>query len=380
MKWSGVVFFALLLLIAGCVESFVPETGRDAGSILVVDGSIDPASQSAEVKLSRTVPIDVSINEAPEETSAQVTLEEQDGSSYDLTEFAGGIYRLTGVNFNAGEKYRLIISTSTGERYESEYTEVINTPPIDSISWRTVGDVISIEANTHDFTEQSKFFLWSFEETFEYTSQLGSAYIWLPGGVITIRPFDEQVYKCWLTERSTSIIIGSSRQLSENVIRNFRVRAIPKGSEKVKLKYSILVKQRAISEDEYDYWQKLQQTTQNVGGLFDPMPAQVTGNLNCTSDPDLPVLGFFSAGTTLQERIFIKWKDLPDDFRVLPVPTFCPVDSIPMSQLGSAGGPIYIITTYGMRQPEGYLVSTRACTDCTARPGSVNKQPIFWEE
>jgi hypothetical protein len=332
------------------------------------------------VRLSRTIPIDADINTAPDETFAQVTIEEQNGSSYDLTEFNDGIYRITGITFNSGEKYRLIIRTSTGETYESEYAEVINTPPLDSVSWRTVGDVISVEANTHDFTGKSQFFIWSFEETFEYTSQLGSSYIWLPGGIITIRPFEEQVYRCWLTDRSTSIITGTSRQLSENVIRNFRVQSIPKGSEKVKFKYSILLRQRAISEDEYDYWQELQRTTQNVGGLFDPMPAQVTGNLTCTSDPDKPVLGYFSASTISEQRMFIRWEDLPDDFQVVQRGMFCPIDSIPMNELGSAGGPIYIVSTYGMMRPEGYLVSTRECTDCTARSGSVNKQPTFWEE
>jgi hypothetical protein len=380
MRRTRTKFYFLFLLITGCVEPFVPETGRDAGNILVVDGSIDPAEQSAQVKLSRTIPIDADIATAPDETLAQVTIEAQNGSSYDLTELNDGTYRVTGITFTPGEKYRLMIRTSTGETYESEYTEVINTPPLDSVSWRTVGDVISVEANTHDFTGKSQFFIWSFEETFEYTAQLGSSYIWLPGGIITIRPYDQQVYRCWLTQRSTSIITGTSRQLSENVIRNFRVQSIPKGSEKVKFKYSILLRQRAISESEYDYWQELQRTTQNVGGLFDPMPAQVTGNFTCTSDPDKPVLGYFSASTTAEQRIFIRRKDLPEDFQVITRGEFCPVDSIPMNELGSAGGPIYIVSTYGMMRPEGYIVSTRECTDCTARPGSVNKQPIFWEE
>jgi hypothetical protein len=377
MKGIKNIHYLLVFLLAGCVEPFTPKAGKDAGNILVVDAFIDPASQSAQVKLSRAIPIDANINESPPELFANVTIEELGGSSYDLTEFQDGFYNITGVTFTPGEKYRLKLKTTSGETYESEYTEVIATPPLDSISWRPVGDVISIEANTHDFTNRAQFFLWSFEETFEYTSMYGSLYVWLPTG-ITNRPFGEQVYKCWLTKPSTSIIVGSSRQLTENVIQNFRVQNIPKGSEKVKFKYSILVKQRAISEAEYDYWQKLQQTTQNVGGLFDPMPAQVTGNLTCTSDPSKPVLGYFSAGTVSEQRIFIKWTDLPDDFRVFPPRDFCQVDSIPMGQIAGIGQ-IYIINTYGMRQPEGYLVSTRACTDCTARPGGVNQPPIFWE-
>src|SRR5687768_3733389 len=128
MKWSTTIPCFLFLLITGCIEPFVPKTGRDAGNILVVDGSIDPAGQIAQVRLSRTIPLDANINDAPDETFANVSIEELNGSSYDLTESNNGVYTITGINFNAGEKYRLIVRTSTGETYESEYAEVTNTP------------------------------------------------------------------------------------------------------------------------------------------------------------------------------------------------------------------------------------------------------------
>jgi hypothetical protein len=372
--------YFLFLLIAGCVEPFSPKTQFDVGNALVVEGMINAGGQSAQVTLSRTVAVDANEKaQTPREQLADVKVEEQGGTEYQLPETGPGNYQITGINFDPAKKYRLKIRTTTGATYESEFVEPIITPPLDSVSWRTIGDVLSIEANTHDATNKAKYFIWSFEETYEYTSQFGSNYIWHPGGTVTPRPWDEGVFKCWLTLPSKSIIIGTTRQLNENILRNYRINSIPRGSLKLRFKYSLLAKQRAISEEEYEFWNELQKTTQDVGGLFDPMPTQVKGNISCTSNPSEPALGYFSAGTVSEKRVFIRWDDLPADFKEPPFIPRCEVDSVSMNDLPTTPGPLYIITTYGRMAPEGYIVSTHACTDCTSVPGGVNKKPIFWE-
>lgn len=379
MKKLKTIIYFLLLLIAGCIEPFTPKTIVDAGNTLVIDGSINPAEQSAEVKVTRALPLDASQSEqAPREQFANVSIHEQGGASYQLNEVSPGIYKITGVNFDFNSKYRLEVRTIAGSTYESEFVQPLETPPLDSVSWRTIGDVFSVEANTHDFTNKAKYFLWTFEETYEYTAPLGSYYEWFPGPIIL--PRTESVYRCWMTLPSTSIIIGTTRQLNENIIRNIRVNGIPRGSEKILYRYSILVKQRAISEQEYEFWRELQNTTQNVGGLFDPMPTQVIGNLRCVTNPDEPVLGYFSAGNVVEERLFVRRNELPEDFRVPPRSIYCEQDSIPMSEIPFMPGPLYIVSTYGEGVPEGYVVSSRFCTDCTSVPGGVNQRPSFWED
>lgn len=382
MRKLKTISYVLFLLIAGCIEPFSPKTQFDGGNALVIEGSINAAGQSAQVTLSRTVSIDANENtQTPREQLANVRVEEQGGAEYQLPEIGPGNYAISGVNFSASKKYRLKIRTSSGATYESDFVEPIITPPLDSVSWRIMdGNLISIEANTHDFTNKAKYFIWSFDETYEYVSQLGSMYIWHPGGTVTPRPWDESVYKCWLTLPSKSIIIGTTQQLNENILRNFRIASIPRGSLKLRFKYSILVKQRALSDDEYNFWKELQKTTQNVGGLFDPMPAQVRGNIVCTSDPSQPAIGYFGAGTVSEQRMFIAWADLPEDFKAVPPSPRCEVDSIPMNEIPTTPGPLYIVTTYGMAAPEGYIVSDYACTDCTSVSGGVNKKPSFWED
>jgi hypothetical protein len=378
MKKLKTISYFLIFLIAGCVEPFTPKTIVDPGNTLVVEGSINTAGQSAYIRLTRALPLDANENApAPKELLAEVRVEELGGSEYQLAEIGSGGYQISGVAFDPESKYRVKIRTSTGATYESEYVQPVVTPELDSVTWRTVGDILSVEANTHDYTNKAKYFHWSFDETFEYTSALGSSFVWHDGGIIT--PRAESVFRCWLTDSSTSIIIGTTRQLSENVIKNFRVNSIPRGSSKLKYRYSILVKQRAITEEEYEFWHELQQTTQNVGGLFDPMPAQVTGNLKCTSNPAETVIGYFSAGTVVEKRIFIRYKDLPEYFQVVPPLQYCVTDSIPMDEVASASGPLYIVGTYGTGLPEGYITSTLSFTDCTSVPGGTNKRPTFWE-
>ena len=240
--------YFLFLVVLGCVEPFSPKSRVDAANILVVEGSINSATQSAQVKLSRAIPLDDQTSVFPGEQFADVRIEELGGSTYPLNETSLANYTTNGIIFDTDKKYRLSVRTNSGSTYVSEYVEIINTPPIDSVSWRVLDNELSLEVNTHDDTDRAQFFIWTFDETWEYTSAFGSLHIWHPGGIVTERPFDDPVYKCWLTKPSTSIIIGTTKQLSGNAIRNLRVNTVARGSIKLRFKYSINVKQRAISE------------------------------------------------------------------------------------------------------------------------------------
>src|SRR5699024_5022852 len=115
------------------------------------------------------------------------------------------------------------------------------------------------------------------------------------------RPQEDQLYRCWYNDNSSKILIGTSREFTSNVIQNATLISIPVESIKISLRYSINVQQIALTEEAYTYWLGLYKTTENVGGLFDPMPAQVIGNISGLSDPNETVVGFFS-GATISEK------------------------------------------------------------------------------
>ncbi|MGC4023430.1 MAG: DUF4249 family protein [Cyclobacteriaceae bacterium] len=95
----------------------------------------------------------------------------------------------------------------------------------------------------------------------------------------------------------------------------------------------MLVKQQALSEEAYNFWFQLQTTTQNLGGLFDPLPSQVNSNVQCESDPSKTVLGFFSGSSVSSKRIFIGYDKLPEYLKVSSSVGTCALDSIPVDQV-----------------------------------------------
>lgn len=144
------------------------------------------------------------------------------------------------------------------------------------------------------------------------------------------------------------------------------------------VRYSILVKQRALTKEAYTYYDKLKKTTENLGGLFDPQPGQVTGNIKNLSNPGEVVLGYFSGGSEVSERIFIKVNELPLNIRHYQQEGNCYQDTVLVEQLvGLSGGYNLINGVYEQITLVGYTFSSQGCTDCRKMGGTLTK-PDFW--
>jgi hypothetical protein len=286
-----------------------------------------------------------------------------------------GNYTAAGLNVDMARRYRLHITTAGGKEYFSDYVDVIQTPDIDSVNWRDGNQNLTLYVNTHDASVKAKYYYWDYIETYEHHAPFPASYIMKnhqPRSLLQ----SELVDHCWTTQPSTNIFVASSENLSADAIRNFPLRTIAAGGIEVSVRYSLLVRQRAISKEAYTFWTQLQKTTESLGGLFDPMPSQIVGNVQSASNSQEPVLGFFSAGEERQERIFIRHADLPDDIRIYPH-YFCPPDSIPISVVKTLPENTLLIYPYGFAFPEGYVSSTLICMDCR-ESGGVTQKPDFW--
>jgi len=198
-------------------------------------------------------------------------------------------------------------------------------------------------------------------------------------GLIYFRDTSNQIYNCWFINRSTDILIGSSVALTQDVVNEFPVITIPQNSKKIGVRYSILVKQYALTQEAYQYWQILKKNTEQLGSIFDVQPAQLTGNIHNLNIPDEPVVGFVSASTVEQKRLFIRNRDLTN-WPSLVLTGFCDIVELPVDP------PNYLI--YNYTDPDyvpwyftgmGYIlvVTKRPCVDCREQ-GGTNAKPAFW--
>lgn len=360
----------MLLALGSCVDPYRPPEVASPGSYLVVSGFINSApGTTSTIQLSRTQ--NLTDTKAPAvETKAQVTMESSGKASYKLQEGASGTYTLSGVIPLSTETYRLRIRTAQGVEYLSDFVPVVNTPPIDSISWHVENEGVQINVNTHDPTDKTHYYRWDFNETWEYTAAFYSTLELINNRIF---PRSEQVFQCWDSAIDKTILVSSSIRLSKDIISERPLIFIPGSSTKLGIRYSIQVNQYALTEEAYTYYDQLAKITQSVGSIFDPQPSQLTGNIHATANPNEPVMGFFRVGTVATSRRFINKFQLPP-WLTIDGNRSCMIDTMTLSDILQKQ--TAVINEY---QRGLYFTSSYDCIDCRLR-GGVTTKPTFWDQ
>jgi hypothetical protein len=135
------------------------------------------------------------------------------------------------------------------------------------------------------------------------------------------------------------------------------------------------VNQYSLNEDEYSYWEKIQNVGVDVGGFFDIIPASVQSNVKCIEDPTEKVLGYFSVSAKSSKRLFIK-----DNFEgIINRYGDCATDTIPYVDPPGLGVIVWILEDEpNWSPPFKVLTDKKGCADCTVRGSNV--KPDFWED
>ncbi len=370
------VIFLLVFAGAGCKEEYPLPPGLADKNYLVVEGFIDAGYDTTRIELSRTAPLEGWWIKRPE-FGARVWIESESGETSQLPEYEPGVYKGGPFTLDVNTRYRLQIETSGGKSYTSSFEEVKQTPDIDSITWVREDNGVRIYANTHDPRNESRFYAWGFEETWEFFSAYPSAYEYVDTDSTMISRMDaDRIYRCWQHNVSSEILIGSSAKLSEDIIYHAPLTFIENGSWKLSSQYTIKVKQRVLSKNAYEYLEKMKKSTESMGTIFDPMPTTDRGNIVCNTDPAEMVIGYVYVSSVKDQRIFISRAEV-GGWRFS---MGCVVDTIENGKesLGAAFGPggFIPITSLGTTSITHYTASTAYCMDCTMR--GTNIKPDFW--
>ncbi len=372
----SISFIWAMLQINSCTEPYIPDVVASNNNYLVVDGFINSGGDSIKIKLSRTTNIGDTIRDVPE-LSAGVSIESGTGVSYGLTSLGNGIYGTAPIIFNPSLKYKLRISTAGGGLYESDLVDVKPTPAIDSVSWvRDSG--ITISVNTKDVTNNTRYYRWAYEETWEHQAFYEALYKFdYLTNLVSYRDSTEMTFQCYSNDISKDIIIGTSSNLSQDQISNQRITIIPKASEKVFFKYSILVKQYALTKEAFEYWQILKKNAKDLGSIFGNQPSKLIGNIKCISNPKEPVIGFVSISSEVRKRIFIYRADLSDWGGSSSYASQCKVQITPPDSLSYYLQNDRQLTIAYSITGGGFAMAKEICTNCTLNGGSTTK-PSFW--
>jgi hypothetical protein len=413
MKFVPVFFFCLFVVAYGCKKRYSPPNVTFPGSYLVVGGVINAGPGPTTITLSRTVNLSskTTVNSV---LGALITIESDKGATYPVPETGGGKYISASLSLGNTAHYRLRIKTADSREYLSDFVPVTNSPPIDSVSFAVKSNGIQLYVSTHDPQNNTRFYRWEYEETWVLHSGFFSLFK-SNGDTVLERDIDnDQIYQCWGGDTSSAIVLASSSGLSSDVINDAPVTFVESTSRKLWGKqsmvvsqrrpevnaYSILVKQYALTRDAYDYWTNLKKNTQDIGQLFDPQPTEILGNIHSLTDPNEPVLGYISAGTTTTSRVFIDNGQIPTQWTLNSPYDNCLLDTLYLDTLikgnvvrtnqenaafnlnrGAVTSTLQIPVQAIYDPVKGFIIghsgSSPFCVDCTLF--GTNQTPDFWQ-
>ena len=371
----------LTIYFLGCVEPYSPPNVDRFDDLLVVDGNVNGTTGEANVYLSRSQALN-DLSETKHVSGAAIEVRVENGATYFLDEISPGRYYAKGLTLSFGDRVQLYVSDNDGSEYISDFEEYIETPKIDEVTYTSDKSNVTFYVSTHDPDNNTFYYKWDYTETWEFRSAYPSLYFYERQDTFVEVFFRERydtLYYCYQYDSSTQIIIGNTKRLSEDVVSEFPIARIGTSTGKFAERYSFLVKQRALSESAYQYWELLQSNTESLGSIFDPQPSQLTSNIQNISSPEIGVLGYFNLYSEEQMRISLAYQDVtPHGFDAGY--SSCVFDTVFVEDMfEELFPPKYLLS--GLTDmgpiPYAYTTSFPTCVDCRLR-GS-NKVPEFWQ-
>lgn len=364
MKTIYKICIIAIVLTTSCYEVYEPEIDKGQ-NVLVVNGLITNKTETYHIILSIADPYNSTENTVPSEGAGIYVTDDQQ-NMYPFHEVNKGDYASDSLLFTGqpGRKYQLHIITSDGIEYESSpqhllpevnpgkvYSEFDTQIILDKkTGMKTVkhgADIFADIPNDSDTKPQ-----------FRFTSNLVKQYFY---DIRLLLSWDNMLsfnYYCWLTENSNTNInlTGVDYSINSSVINrhlvcfldnNFTVHA-PYYNLKLNMADTTAIKNASgyrdyeihhrilylnlytLNNDTYLYYRSLDAQIQSEGKLFDPMAAQLTGNIKCISDPGKIALGFFEASSVNYSAYIVDFRNLSESQPAL-IETPC---ILPPEQLG----------------------------------------------
>jgi hypothetical protein len=366
----------------GCIEPYVPYLKESTVGGFVVNGEV--SNQEGYQQVTVSLSSDISNPEYLPLPGCKGSIEDDHGNSFNLEEFEPGSYRawMDQEHLKPGTSYMIRIHTPSGDEIVSDYDKMPQCPEIDSFYYELKDKVTVNTEKTQkglqfliDFSgkeSDSHFYRWTVDETWEYNSGYPREHYY-DGEFHDIRPPDYTYHTCWITKPVPGIFTLATNTLISNSYKGVRVHFVDNSTNRLYVKYTALIKQHAISEAAYAFWEQLRINSQEQGGLYERQPLSVKGNLHNLSHPEMIIKGFFGAYSFTSKRIFvggIRDMGVTDGY-------YCDahiLGNMGWREFGPEDYPVYYTIWVG---PEVRILDHN-CIDCRDFGGSLTK-PDFWQ-
>ncbi|MCF8225300.1 MAG: DUF4249 domain-containing protein [Bacteroidales bacterium] len=368
----------LLMLLKSCIEPYIAEI-EDEPELIAIEASLIKGIQRQRVMISKTTPLQNA--EFVPVKGCTVRLFDDVDNAYRYDEYQDGYYilDLQDGDLVEGRNYQLQVLTQGGKEYRSKSVQLQAGVEIDSVYFEIES---RIESYTGDDLEGlqfyidlrapdtiSRFFRWKLVETFEYTSAGPINYFYYNSSLEPVPPSDIwALYRCWKTTDIKDIYLSNTINLIENEKKRIPLKYVSTESDRLKIRYSLLINQYSLSEGAYNYFNQNMVATQEGGGLYNKQPEQPLTNFFNVNDTTERVIGYFWLSVKSSKRIFVERindLDVKDHFY--------PLEVFNLEDHGDGPFPLYI-----MEDASGTRITgSPYCFDCTRR-GGITVRPDFW--
>ncbi len=90
--------------------------------------------------------------------------------------------------------------------------------------------------------------------------------------------------------------------------------------------YLVDIKAYCIDDETYEYYRNLKNQLTAYTRIFDPIPAQLTGNIKCTSNPQKSIFGIFTAASLMQQQFSVSWHGPGNIPRIKKLENYFPIE------------------------------------------------------
>ncbi len=371
-----------MAMLFSCIKPFDPVIDSNVENKYVVTGRVTNTEGWQVVEVSLSSPI-----ESPEYipvSSCQVKILDDKGNIFTMEEYVPGHYRvwMGQQNLAPGTSYQVKVTTTDGEELESGFDQMLEGPPIDSVYYH-IEDIPTPNPNVFLTVMQfyvdlnavgnySHYYQWEVVETWEYEA-LHPVEYYYDGTFHEVKPPDYMNKVCWITQLVKNVYTVSTKNLSQNIYTMYPLQTVDgSSSSRLGIMYSTLVRQLALSEGAYKYWDELRINSNEQGGLYEKQPFAIKGNLVNINNPDKVVLGYFYAAFETTRRYF--YHDI--EGIVLNFNSECYESGlVPFfwRDVSPREYPVY----YYYNETGALRILNRYCVDCRLQGGTTVK-PDFW--
>ncbi|MEN8117823.1 MAG: DUF4249 domain-containing protein [Bacteroidota bacterium] len=332
MKRLITYWFLLAGLLTACEDIYNPDIDQ-VDSVIVADARLVYGQSNNAIHLYNSLGFNEKVESYPPVYGAKVTIYDNRGGEYNLTESKSGYYP---VNFrlNPDLDYKLMISYG-GNIYESSFEPVPKVPVLDSVYGIPEIKLI-IEGGENDVNdirekpglqlytditseEEMPYYRFTARKIMQYTYTINVPFF---GSILPV------IVYCWNSFYPQGIFniasppdYSNTREINKHPLFFIEERGFV-GPDQSFAGWILILYQHGLSKSGHGYYKDLNSQLGYEGRLFDPLYVQARSNLKCINNPDQLILGNFEISTIKETRYFIQYISEERGYHLKPIPYF----------------------------------------------------------